>query len=348
MSGPRFSWRPTARREKRDTMVRLTNRSKGEPMPDTSKRAGFAAGVACAVGGALLWGFSGVCIQWLYANYEVQGSFITAVRALAAGLVFCAVLLVTRRPLLKEMLSSPRTVGRLCVFGFGLFGSQFFYAMSVSFTNAGTATVLQMSGTVFIMVATCLMTRTLPGIRQVLGLACALAGTYLIATQGNAGVLTLPAAGLAWGMVNGLAVALYIMYPKRLFAEFGSFAATGLAMLVSGVLSAGVYVVQTCVIASSSIDFSALDAAGYAVLLVCVALLGTFAAFGLYLRGVSIVGSVTGSLLGACEPLGAMVISALWMGTAFTGWDWAGFALMLAMLALVTVPSRADRAAEKN
>jgi drug/metabolite transporter (DMT)-like permease len=317
-------------------------------MADKPKTANFAAGVACAVGGALLWGFSGVCIQWLYANYEVQSSFITALRALAAGVLFLAVLLVTRRPLLKEMLSNPRTVGRLCIFGFGLFGSQFFYATSVSYTNAGTATVLQMSGTVFIMVATCLMTRTLPRLRQFLGLVCALAGTYLIATQGNAGVLTLPAAGLAWGMVNGLAVALYIMYPRRLFAEFGSFAATGLAMFVSGLLSAAVYLVQTCVLASSTIDFSVLDGAGYAVLFVCVAFLGTFAAFGLYLHGVSIVGSVTGSLLGACEPLGAMVISALWMGTAFTGWDWAGFALMLAMLALVTVPSPGDRAAEKS
>ena len=63
---------------------------------------------------------------------------------------------------------------------------------------------------------------------------------------------------------------------------------------------------------------------------------GTFAAFALYLHGVSVVGSVEGSLLGAIEPVSATVFATLWLGTAFTGADLAGCALMIAMIFLVT------------
>ncbi|MDO4291404.1 MAG: DMT family transporter [Eggerthellaceae bacterium] len=290
----------------------------------------FARGVVCAVTGALLWGFSGACAQFLFAHYDISAAFITATRALLAFVLFLGVLVARQRDRLRSMLASPRTLGRLGVFGLGLFGSQFFYTMSVSFTNAGTATVLQMSGTVFIMLFTCVFARKLPRAAEVAGLVCAVFATVAIATQGNLDSLALPPEGLFWGMLNGLAVALYVMWPRRLFAEYGSFAATGLAMFVSAALSSVVWAVQGAPV-------PALDAVGVLVLTVGIAAVGTFAAFALYLRGVSLVGSVAGGLLGAFEPIGAMVVSAVWLGTAFTGFDWLGLALMLGMLVLVTV-----------
>ena len=73
------------------------------------------------------------------------------------------------------------------------------------------------------------------------------------------------------------------------------------------------------------------------VLVLGVVLLGTFAAFSLYLTGVAKAGSVMGSLIGAAEPVSASAISALWLGTAFTVWDWSGLVLMIAMLFLMTL-----------
>ena len=313
----------------------------------------FARGVVFATIGALLWGFSGACAQFLFANYEIEASFVTMVRSLAAGLMFLAVLFARQRKTLLSMLRDSRTMLRLLVFGVGLFGSQFAFVMSVSCTNAGTATVLQMSGSVFIMVFTCLIARKLPQLREVAGLIAAVAATWLIATQGDPSVLTLPVAGLAWGMMNGLAVALYVMYPKRLFSMWGSFASTGLAMFVCAAIGAVAWIVPQVsgvILGQVPLDafelaFPALDAAGWVALLAGVGCIGTFVAFGMYLRGVSMVGPVTGGLLGAFEPLGAMIVSAVWLGTSFSGADWAGFALMMVMLVLVTVTPANGRAA---
>lgn len=301
-------------------------------------RRRHAKGVACALVGAGLWGFSGACAQFLLANYDITPSFITAVRMLGAGAIFLLVLAVRNREQLAAMLSERRTVGQLAVFGgVGLFLCQITYTIVIGYTNAGTATVLQTTGIAFVMLFTCLIVRRLPQTREIVGLVAAVVATWLIATQGDLGALVLPPLGLAWGIANGLSVAFYIMYPKKLFARWGSFAVTGIGMLMGGVVATAVYVAGVAF--GEPLVLPALDVAGVLVFTAFV-VVGTFAAFALYLHGVSVVGSVQGSLLGAIEPVSATLFSALWLGTAFTGADLVGCALMIAMVFLVTTENR--------
>lgn len=297
-------------------------------------RRRHAKGVACALVGAGLWGFSGACAQYLLANYDITPSFITAVRMLGAGVLFLLVLAVRNREQLAAMLGERRTVGQLAVFGgVGLFLCQITYTIVIGYTNAGTATVLQTTGIAFVMLFTCLLVRRLPRGREIVGLVAAVFATWLIATQGDPSALSLPPLGLAWGIANGLSVAFYIMYPKKLFARWGSFAVTGIGMLMGGVVATAVYAGGIAL--GEPFVLPALDAMGVLVFAAFV-VVGTFAAFALYLHGVSVVGSVQGSLLGAIEPVSATLFSALWLGTAFTGADLAGCALMIAMVFLVT------------
>ncbi len=298
-------------------------------------RQRFWQGIACALVGAGLWGFSGACAQYLLTNYEVTPSFITAVRMLGAGVLFIAVLGVRRREQLKAMVLDRRTLGSLVVFGAGgLYLCQITYAVVVDYTNAGTATVLQCTGIAFVMLFSFVAGRRTPRAKELVGLAFAMVATWLIATQGDPAALSLPLPGLMWGMANGLSVAFYIMYPKRLFARWGSLPVTGTGMFFGGVAAVALWLVSGLVGTAPLVPPS-LDRAGVAVLALIV-VVGTFAAFGLYLHGVSVVGSVKGSLLGAVEPVSATLFSALWLGTVFTGADWAGFALMIAMIFLVT------------
>ena len=78
----------------------------------------------------------------------------------------------------------------------------------------------------------------------------------------------------------------------------------------------------------------ALDAMGVATLVVII-VVGTFGAFYLFLNGISMVGAVQGSQLGAIEPVSATVCSAVLMGTAFSIPDWIGLALMVCTIILV-------------
>ena len=303
----------------------------------------FWLGVACTLAGAGLWGVSGACAQFLFAVYGITPLFATAVRSLIASIVFFAVLAARRRYLLGLMAKSDaKTKLAFAAFGLALFLDQFAYSMTIAYTNAGTATVLQMLGTVFVMLATCIIVRSRPKGADLAGLICAFAATVLIATQGDLTTITLPTAGLAWGLLNAVSVAAYVMIPRHagLFNRFGSFAVTAVGMLVTCVASGAAYSVQLASGAGAPKAVAAMDAVGWVVLVGGLAVLGTFVSFGLYLRGVAAVGSVTGSLLGAVEPVSASVCAWVFLGTTFTGWDWAGLVLMIGMLVLVTLAGK--------
>lgn len=282
-----------------------------------------------------MWGFSGTCAQYLYQHYEIDPLFITWVRMLGSGILFLILLAFTQRGKLRAIAGDNRELGRLALFGIaGLFLCQFTYTTSVNATNAGTATVLQSLNTVFILAATCLMMRRAPRAMEIGGLALALVATWLIATKGNLTALMIPPAGLAWGLINAASCTFYIMYPKHLFARWGSLPVTGIGMLIGGIAAVAIWGLGGLWGAAPVVPELGLDGV---LVLAAIVIIGTLAAFGLYLHGVSIVGSVKGGLLGTTEPASAMVFAALWLGTMFTWADWIGLVLMVAMIFLVTL-----------
>lgn len=298
-------------------------------------RRRFWRGVVAALIGGAMWGFSGTCAQYLYQHYEIDPLFITWVRMLGSGILFLILLAFTQRGKLRAIAGDNRELGRLALFGIaGLFLCQFTYTTSVNATNAGTATVLQSLNTVFILAATCLMMRRAPRAMELGGLALALVATWLIATKGNLTALMIPPAGLAWGLINAASCTFYIMYPKHLFARWGSLPVTGIGMLIGGIAAVAIWGLGGLWGAAPVVPELGLDGV---LVLAAIVVVGTLAAFGLYLHGVSIVGSVKGGLLGTTEPASAMVFAALWLGTMFTWADWIGLVLMVAMIFLVTL-----------
>ncbi len=298
-------------------------------------RLRFWRGVIAALVGGAMWGFSGTCAQYLYQHYEIDPLFITWVRMLGSGILFLILLASTQRGKLRAIAGDRRELGRLALFGIaGLFLCQFTYTTSVNATNAGTATVLQSLNTVFILAATCLMMRRAPRAMELGGLALALVATWLIATKGNLTALMIPPAGLAWGLINAASCTFYIMYPKHLFARWGSLPVTGIGMLIGGIAAVAIWGLGGLWGAPPVVPQLGLDGV---LVLAAIVVVGTLAAFGLYLHGVSIVGSVKGGLLGTTEPASAMVFAALWLGTMFTWADWIGLVLMMAMIFLVTL-----------
>ena len=290
--------------------------------------------MAALVGGAL-WGFSGSCAQYLYAHYDIEPLFITWVRMLGSGILFLLLLLLRQPQGVKAMLSDAKTRKSLVLFGVvGLFLCQLTFVSSVNATNAGTATVLQSTNTIFIMLFVCLTSRTKPRPLELLGLILAIFATWLIATQGNPAALVLPVAGLAWGLLNALSCSFYIVYPKELFKSWGSLPVTGLGMLIGGIAAFLLWLGSALWDTSFYVPQLGLDGI---LVLAAIVIVGTLAAFALYLHGVALVGSVKGGLLGTVEPASAMVLSALWLNTLFSWADWLGLILMVAMIFLVSL-----------
>ncbi len=298
----------------------------------------FYRGVVAALAGAMLWGFSGNCIQALTGGSGFDPLLITLVRAVVAYVALLGASLIRYRFALREMWRDGNARLWTGVFGIALFLSQVTYAISVEHTNAGTATVLQSLATVFVMVFACISRRRLPGRLELAGLACAILSTWFIATQGDPLTLSLPLAGVFWGLVNALSVAVYLICPQRLYRRWPSIPVIASGVAASAVFAMLAYGVKAAM--TGDVAMPMVDVGDAFLLMGGIGLLGTACAFGLYLYGVSIVGSVNGSLLGTAEPASAMVIMVLWLGTAVSAADWIGLILMMGMIVAVAKGGR--------
>ena len=300
--------------------------------------ARFWFGVACTLSGGALWGFSGSCAQFLLDGYGIDPLFTVVFREAGAAVLLLAIVAARYRARFVAMLRIPGEAARVALFGVALFACQTTYVVAIGMSNAGTVTVLQSANVVIVMLVACLIARSLPHPSELLGLVAAIVATWLIATGGDIGALVLPMPALLWGLGTAVSAAVYTMYPRRLFGRWGSFCVTAGGMAVGAIVSC--LVAGGFALAGSPVPVPDMDATGWVVLCL-IAALGTFGAFALFLHGVSIVGSVTGSLLGCIEPVSATVVSAVWLGTAFSGADLAGLLLMIAAVFLVTLrPSR--------
>ena len=269
---------------------------------------------------------NGTISQELLHEYAVDPVWFTCVKQLGSFWLF----LVSARFATPRELSGVVRDGRALL---GIFATamttivllQVSYMNAIKWTNSGTATVLQSLNLLFVLAYVCVTSRRVPRRREVVGVALAFAGTFLIATGGNPTSLVLPAAGLAWGILTAVGQSLLSIQPVRLIERWGSLVVNGLAFLFAGlVLAAFVRPWE---------NLPSLDAMGV-LLLVLSILVGTFGAYLFYMQGLKEIGSLRTTLLGTAEPLVATITSVLFLGTAFSATDLAGFALIIAMVFL--------------
>lgn len=294
-------------------------------------------GAFFAMGGSLCWVLSGTCAQFLFDNYGVDELWITCVRMLSAGVLFMVSSLVFDRRGLFGIPRDRRAVVQTVIFAiFGVLFCQVSYMFTISITNAGTASVIQSLGVALVMLYGCVRMRKLPAPREVVALVLALGGIFLICTNGNPSVLVLPPEGIAWGGITAISLALYTLLPGSLIAKWGSFAVTGYSMLVGGV--ALVPFVRPWE------GVPVFDGAGWAAFIVVV-IVGTLIAYVLYLQGIAEAGPLlTGMFGSAVEPVGATILSAVWLGVQFTPATLVGFAMIVVMGLLLTAKKPEEEA----
>lgn len=308
-----------------DAAARAERRAAREASNAAHGRA-FIVGTLVTLAGGAFWGLSGTCASFLFANYRIDTLWLLSVRQVFSGLLFMVVVAARHRSEFRALWTCRADRRRLLLFaGLGLWFNQFCYLSAVRLTNAGTATVMQCLQLLVIMAVTCVQARRRPRRREVLGVALALAGTFLIATGGNPGSLTMTPAGFFAGIMCGVSAAGLAILPAKILPKYGSPVVTGSGMLIAGIASSAIVQPWRSV--------PALDPVGIGALAILI-FVGSFLAFLLYLQGVKEIGSMPASLIGTVEPVSATITSALVLGTVFVPTDLVGFALIIAMVFL--------------
>ena len=287
-------------------------------------------GALLTILGGMLWGFSGTCAQFLLQSKGLTSEFLVPIRLTAAGAILLAICMLREgRRVLDIVLHDTKEI---LIFGvFGMCMCQYTYFSAIGASNAGTATVLQYTGPVMILGYLSLRRKKMPRAIELLAIALAMAGTYLLATHGKPGTMALSGEALFWGLLSAVALAVYTMQPVRLLGKYGAPLVTAWGMLIGGILLTVLFRPWTIP--------AAVDAEVVGTMAVIVAV-GSVTAFTIYLEGVRRVGPKKGSLYASIEPVSAAVFSAVLMGERFVAMDLLGFACILSTIFLLAVDKK--------
>lgn len=288
----------------------------------------FIRGVIMSLAGGICWGFSGACGEYLLQHTTVSLMYLSWFRFALAAPCFALFIVLKDRKRFVRMITDVRSVKQLVIYTIcGLIGCQLTYMASIQATNAGTATVLQCLQLVMIIGWTAFVYHKAPSKRDVAGFILAFLSVFIITTHGDPTQLVLPIAGIILGLLNAFFYSVLTVYPKELLARWGNVCTVGTASIMAALILT--VIVQPW---NARVE---LDAEGW-LCMVYMALIGTFLAFLFYFQGVKDLGPVKSALLATIEPISATFFSWAWLGTSFPPIDLVGFALMIAMIFLVT------------
>ena len=259
----------------------------------------------------------------------VSVDMITSLRLLVSGFFLVGLAYATVKEQLLAVLKDKNALLGISIFAMlGLVLNQTAYLQAIYHTNAGTATVLQYLCPILVLAYTCLKDRQVPTGTEIISILLAIVGTFLIATHGQLNELSITPIGLFWGIFSAFTYALYIILPGKLIRLYGSMVVIGLGMLMGGiVVTLGVQTWKQSLPLDTGTTFGLLGIVG----------VGTIFAYTAFLKGVSLVGPVNGSLLASIEPI-ASVFFAVWLvNEQFYTIDFVGMLLILLAVLLISM-----------
>ena len=293
-------------------------------------------GYIFTISAAICWGFSGACGEFLFQHRNLNPEWATMVRMLVTGSVMLPLLFILKgRAVTLAPIKAAKDFIHLLIFAIiGLASCQYTYLAVIKHSNAGTGTMLQYIGPVFVMIFMCMILRRLPKLMELVSIACVIIGVFFVATHGDPSTLIITPTALTIGIASAVALALYTVIPVRLIKLYGSTLITAWAMFIGGI--------TVVIIFRPSAGEEAIFDMGTYLGLAGLILIGTLFSYTVFLYGVNLLGPLKASLLACIEPISAAFMTMFWFGTEFVVYDYVGFVLILLAVVLVSLTGGKD------
>lgn len=284
-------------------------------------------GIICVLLAAIFWGTGGVTGQFLYTNYGVDPVWLVMVRQIVAGSLFLAYSKLYLKdsviPILKEFPWS------ILIFSFpGILGAQLGFYYTISICNAATATILQYTAPIYVVLWMMYKNKKLPDFKEALGVVLAFTGVFLISTHGRLDSLAISAEALVTGILSAFAYALYSVQPVEMLKKYPTTTVIGWGQLISGLF---LILFRNPFNPAGNWDLIGVLAFSYLILG------ATVLTYGLYLTGLKIIGSAKAALLCCAEPLSSIICVVVFMGTKLTNMDFLGMLCIIITVVMLSL-----------
>lgn len=288
-------------------------------------------GILLAITGACLWGLGGTASDFLFKHHNIDIDWYVTARLVISG-IFLLIMYKMMQPKrsIFSVFQDRQMLGKLLIFSIlGMLVVQYAYMASINTGNAAIATLLQYIAPVYIIVWFVLRGVAKLTLFDVLAIVMTLVGTFLLLTNGSFSNLVVNPASLFWGILAGVALAFYTIYPSKLLNRYGSILIVGWAMLISGIamnLRHPIWQINISEWGLSTILFLLFGIIG-----------GTALAFYFFIDSLQYISAKETTLFGTVEPVVAVIASSLWLHVAFKSFQIVGIILIMILILLLSL-----------
>jgi DME family drug/metabolite transporter len=280
-------------------------------------------GYAYIVAAALLWATIGPA-----ARFPLRAAIapleISFWRAVIGGVLFAVH--ATMRGRMRIARRDLPAVGGFALFGVTIFYWSYFRAVQLG--GAALAAILLYTAPAWVALAAALWLGERLTARKSLAVAMTLAGIALVAfgsgtgTSGGAGPTAARVSAITWGLLAGLAYAVYYLFGKRYFVRYEASTIFAYALTVGAVLLLPM------------VSFAPKSAAVWLVL-VFLGVVPTYGAYLLYSFGLARLEATRAATVATLEPVAAAALAYAVWGEAMRTLGYVGAALVLAGVLVV-------------
>lgn len=297
-------------------------------------------GTAFALFGGACWGLSSVVGKLLFDMRGMNAEWLVTARLVFGGFIMLCFAAFQKKGEIFKIWKEKKTAFSMILFAaLGMLACQLTYFLCVQYSNPATATVLQYTSPVMIMLLCLFLDRKLLRIIDIIVLIAVVVGVFLMSTHGNIHSLAISQKALILGITTAITVVFYTVWPVRLLREYGSTLVIGWGMFIGGIML---------------MPFSKFWAPPgrwdwvTITLVAIVVVFGTIVSFSCYLKGVMYLGPVKSSLFACMEPLVSTILTIFLLHQAFVAADIVGIALIIVSVTSLAVNDVIKEAREKE
>lgn len=279
--------------------------------------------------GALLWAISGTASKYLFKS-GITAFELVQIRLTLSALYLFLWLKVKKPQFLrikKEHITEFIILGTV-----GMAFVQFTYLYSISKINVAAAILLQYLAPVFIALYTALVLREKPPPVVVAAIICAVTGCYLVVGGYNFDLLKMNRAGVAAGLASAVAFSIYSVRGESAMTRYSPYTVLFYAILFGSIA----WNILFPPLSAFRREFNATEL----LWINYIAVFGTVIPFGLYYKGISLLGSARSCITATLEPIIAAFVSFMFLGESMELLQISGGGLVI--LAIVVLQLRDD------
>lgn len=294
----------------------------------------YVKGILLALLAGILWGITGPLGQFLFDEKTITPEWLVTCRLIVSGMVILLGLFVRRRWEIFTIWKDKKDAVHMVVYSVaGMMAVQYSFFVAVEASNGGTATVLQYTNPVMIILYLALFQKVRPKSKEVAAVLLALAGIFLLSTNGNLHTLVITPKGLFMGLLCAVFTCFYSMLPRRLMEKYDEVMVCGWSMFIGGIVLA---IWKHPWEVGAGADYQVWGLFGMLVLF------GTVIPFIASLKAIMLAGPMYANVLASIEPVVASFLTFLFLGTTFGGFEILGFGCIIMTIVMLSLNKKVE------